>query len=95
MDYLSAHFIVSGRVQGVGYRQATAAQARTLGVSGWVRNRDDGRVEGHAQGSAAALDDFQRWLHQGPPLARVTELQWHFVDAAAAETLGAGFEIRR
>ena len=95
MDQPSAHFTVSGRVQGVGFRQATAAKGRQLGLSGWVRNRDDGQVEGVASGDAAALAEFQSWLQQGPPLARVSELQWQLQPAAEPALPGSGFEIRR
>ena len=95
MDQPSAHFTVCGRVQGVGFRQATAAKGRELELSGWVRNRDDGQVEGVASGDAAALAEFQRWLQHGPPLARVTDLRWQPQPAAASSLPGSGFEIRR
>ncbi len=65
------NYLVSGRVQGVCYRMATVEQARRLGLTGWVRNLADGRVEVYACGSRAALDTLQAWLHQGPPMARV------------------------
>lgn len=95
MDIPTARFTVSGRVQGVGFRQATAAKARQLGLSGWVRNRDDGQVEGLASGDAAAIAELQRWLQQGPPLARVTELQWQPESGVESEPTVSGFEIRR
>ncbi|MBX3727449.1 MAG: acylphosphatase [Xanthomonadales bacterium] len=67
----AARFLVAGRVQGVGFRAATRAQAGALGLSGQARNLPDGRVEVLAVGPAAALADLERWLHRGPPLARV------------------------
>jgi acylphosphatase len=63
---------VHGRVQGVGFREACVAQAQLLGLSGWVRNRSDGTVEVLVQGPDAALEAMLRWLHRGPPAARVS-----------------------
>jgi acylphosphatase len=68
-------FLVEGRVQGVWFRAATREQAQRLAVTGFARNLADGRVEVVAQGEAAALDALQDWLRQGPPLARVADLQ--------------------
>jgi acylphosphatase len=64
-------YIVRGRVQGVNFRTAAAAEARRLGLRGRVWNRDDDAVEAVAAGDSAALDAFADWLHRGPPLARV------------------------
>lgn len=69
-----AHFLVSGRVQGVAYRASTCLQARRLGLRGWVRNLADGRVELLACGPTAALSQLERWLWQGPPQARVEQV---------------------
>lgn len=66
--------IVSGRVQGVSYRASTAHEARRLGLVGWVRNLDDGRVELQAQGRTEAIDALIAWCHKGPPAARVTDV---------------------
>ncbi len=63
--------LVSGRVQGVGYRMASYERARRLGVTGWVRNREDGSVEVFAQGDAKQLDAFVLWLREGPAYSRV------------------------
>ena len=63
--------IVGGRVQGVYYRAATAAQAQRLNVDGWVKNLADGRVEVVAAGEPEAVAALARWLWQGPPAARV------------------------
>lgn len=68
------HCYISGRVQGVCFRAFTQREAQRLGVSGWVRNLPDGRVEVAAAGSPAALDEFRQWLHRGPPQAVVREV---------------------
>jgi acylphosphatase len=62
-------------VQGVGFRYFTADAAAREGVSGWVRNLADGRVEIAAEGEAAAVDRFERAVRQGPPHARVDEVE--------------------
>lgn len=85
-------FVVSGRVQGVGFRAATRETARGLGLSGWVRNRSDGCVEGVALGQAGPLDKLVAWLHEGPGAAQV-ESVW-YSDAVEDQTLGSVFEIR-
>lgn len=64
--------LISGRVQGVYYRESTRQAAQRLGVSGWVRNLADGRVECHLEGSVEALAHMERWLWQGPAAAQVT-----------------------
>ncbi len=63
--------VVEGRVQGVGFRMATVAAARRLGVAGWCRNRTDGSVEIFAQGPPGPLDEFRSFLWHGPSGARV------------------------
>lgn len=65
------HYLVSGRVQGVFFRAHTQALARRLGLTGWVRNLPDGRVELVACGEAERLAQLEAWLWQGPPHARV------------------------
>jgi acylphosphatase len=76
------HVMVSGRVQGVGFRDATQRRAHALCLSGWVRNRTNGAVEVYANGDAAALTAFAQWLRQGPPLARVDRVETLPVDDA-------------
>ena len=68
-------FLVSGSVQGVFYRVSTEATARRLGLTGWVRNRRDGSVELVACGAEANLQELESWLWQGPPHARVEQVQ--------------------
>jgi len=67
--------VVRGRVQGVFFREATARQARELGVMGWVRNADDDSVLVHAEGPEAALDRLVEFLRKGPRAARVEEVE--------------------
>jgi DNA ligase D-like protein (predicted 3'-phosphoesterase) len=66
--------IVRGGVQGVGFRDATVSRAHELGVLGWVRNGEDGAVQVHVEGSEQAVEQLIAFLHDGPPLARVSEV---------------------
>jgi acylphosphatase len=84
-------FLVSGRVQGVGFRYAVLNEARRLGVNGWVRNLPDGRVETLAQGDPARLEAFYEWLRRGPPAARVAGVER---TAAPTAALPRDFGIR-
>lgn len=74
------HLFISGRVQGVGYRDWLAATATAHGLRGWVRNRADGRVEAVLAGEAQAVDTVHAACHAGPRAARVTA-----IEAAPAE----------
>ncbi|MGH7935069.1 MAG: acylphosphatase, partial [Candidatus Binataceae bacterium] len=65
------HLIVSGRVQGVFFRQSAMNKARGLGLTGWVRNRVNGSVEIVAEGHGEDLKALLAWAHHGPPAARV------------------------
>ncbi|PYV35280.1 MAG: acylphosphatase [Acidobacteria bacterium] len=69
---VAKRYVISGRVQGVGYRFFAEQHARELGVRGYVMNRSDGCVEVYAIGSAAALEELKRRLAKGPLSARVT-----------------------
>ena len=71
----SIHFLVSGRVQGVFFRMHTRQQAQRHGLTGWVRNLPDGRVEGIACGETAGIKALQQWLAQGPDLASVANVE--------------------
>lgn len=64
-------FRLGGRVQGVGFRASTEAEARRLGVVGFVKNARDGAVEGEAEGGDEQVAEFVAWLRAGPPWARV------------------------
>jgi acylphosphatase len=63
--------VISGRVQGVGFRDWMVAQAAALGISGWVRNRQDGTVEATVHGDPAAIEELVRRAQRGPHLAAV------------------------
>ena len=67
--------LVSGEVQGVGFRWICAQEAKVRGVSGFVRNLPDGRVEAAFEGSDEAVDGMVRWAHDGPSWARVSAVQ--------------------
>lgn len=78
---LCIHCYISGKVQGVWYRASTQTQAQQLGLTGWVRNLPDGRVEVLACGEREALAQLHAWLQRGPERAEVTgvsyeELPW-------------------
>jgi acylphosphatase len=66
---------ISGRVQGVNYREAMRQEAQRLGVTGWVRNRRDGGVEAVVDGAASDVQAMIEWAHRGPPSALVTDVQ--------------------
>ncbi len=68
------HVLVSGRVTGVGFRYFVERVAQALKLTGWVRNLPDDRVEAVAEGEERALQDFVAKLRQGPPFARVEDL---------------------
>jgi acylphosphatase len=86
------HILVSGLVQGVGFRWWAQATARRLGSAGWARNLPDGRVEVHAQGEPAAVAAMVAWLGRGPAGAEVSLVE---EEPAAAEPGLEGFFIRR
>jgi acylphosphatase len=88
---VARRFLVSGRVQGVGYRFFAADAARREGLAGSVRNLDDGRVEAVAEGEAEALERFERALRRGPSRSRVEHVM---VDEVTPQMLGTGFDIR-
>jgi acylphosphatase len=72
---VARRYVVSGRVQGVGFRYFAQAAASRDGLHGWVRNLPDGRVEAAAEGESDALDRFEQALRHGPPGARVERLE--------------------
>lgn len=71
----SLHATVSGKVQGVYFRAWVFDQAKSLGLTGWVRNLEDGKVEVLAQGAQEALDALKERLPQGSPLSRVDSVK--------------------
>jgi len=75
METVTRHLIITGRVQGVGYRFYMERKARELGVSGWVRNRRDGTVEAVIQGGRGAVETMTSWARRGPPSAVVAEVR--------------------
>jgi acylphosphatase len=88
---LARLYLVSGRVQGVGFRQFVHRAAAIEGLHGWVRNLPDGRVEIQAEGEREALRRFEHKVRQGPPASRVDELETTDVGATGHDT---GFTIR-
>ena len=68
-------WLISGRVQGVFFRESTRRQAEPLGLTGRAVNRPDGTVEVVACGPDEALDELERWLHRGPRAARVDAVE--------------------
>jgi len=88
---LARRYLISGRVQGVGFRFFTRDVAGREGLHGWVRNLEDGRVEIAAEGDREALDRFETRLWQGPPGARVSHVDATDVGATGHDV---GFQIR-
>jgi acylphosphatase len=88
---LARRYLISGRVQGVGFRVFAWTTAGREGLLGWVRNLPDGRVEICAEGEAEALERFERHIRHGPPGAKVDD-----VDATEEGVCGsdAGFLMR-
>ena len=82
---------VTGRVQGVFFRASTAEQARVRGLTGWVRNCDDGSVELEVEGAEALVHDLLAWCKTGPPAAAVERLAVQNLPLAG----DLSFEVRR
>ena len=91
MTHRRVHVVVSGRVQGVFYRDTLCRRANELGVSGWVRNTADGRVEAVFEGDDAAVTNAIGYAREGPPFARVSDIE--LVEEPATGEHGR-FEIR-
>ena len=87
---IARHVSVTGRVQGVFFRAWTREQADALGVTGWVRNCPDGRVDIHVEGDDAAVEQMISLLRRGPPAARVENVRLWDVEPCDFD----GFEVR-
>jgi acylphosphatase len=87
---LAKRWLVAGNVQGVGFRFFVQHKAAALGLSGWARNLDDGRVEVYAAGPAERLSDLAAALHIGPSASRVRSVE----ELEAPVTPNSGFAIR-
>ncbi len=85
-----AHVLAQGRVQGVGFRAFLQSQAIRRGLSGWVRNLPDGRVETEVEGPQVLVDEFLETVKRGPSLANVQDIQVEWIHPNAQ---GSSFEI--
>lgn len=88
-DVVRARVRVSGRVQGVWFRQSTADAVRGAGVAGWVRNLPDGSVEAVFEGTRAAVEQAVEFARVGPPHARVDDVELSWEEAAGEQ----GFSV--
>lgn len=88
---VARRYVISGRVQGVGYRAFAERHAAALGLAGWVRNLADGDVEIHAQGPRGALSEFEGYLRAGPAWGEVRSVEAREAAPISEET----FRIRR
>jgi len=84
------HLKITGHVQGVFFRTETKERADQLGLTGWVRNCEDGSVEVFAQGEDNSLKKFEGWCHEGPPMAQVYDI---LIEEAQKEPFDT-FDIR-
>jgi acylphosphatase len=91
MSKVCVQLKIQGLVQGVFYRQSTQETAVRLGLTGWARNCPDGSVEAVFEGEREAVDEAIAWCRQGPPAARVTDLD---VDWQDFQDVFSGFGIR-
>jgi acylphosphatase len=87
---IARHVSVTGRVQGVFFRAWAREQADELGVTGWVRNCPDGRVDAHVEGEESAVEQMIKRLRRGPPAARVKDVRLWDVEPCEFD----GFEVR-
>ena len=90
MEKIRAHVVVTGRVQGVFFRMETKHAAERTGVSGWVRNKNDGTVEAVFEGDEDRVDSVVEWCREGPPYARVIKVD---VNRQAYQGEFEGFKI--
>jgi acylphosphatase len=74
-EKIRAHIFVSGKVQGVWFREKTQRKAQELGVNGWVKNLLDGRVEAVFEGDRPQVEEMVKWAKKGPFWAKVNDLE--------------------
>lgn len=86
------HLLISGRVQGVGFRWSMCEAALEHGARGWVRNRLDGRVEAVVDGDPDVIASMLRWARHGPRIALVDRVETRAATAAESSMIGRGFE---
>jgi acylphosphatase len=86
-DFLVKHYLVKGRVQGVGFRWFVHREAAEIGLRGWVKNTDEGHVEVVAAGTAAQIAELKSALHQGSRGSRVDAVIEHTLEEREAEAL--------
>jgi acylphosphatase len=91
MEEVTKHYLISGRVQGVGFRAFAQHAGQVMGLKGWVRNLWDGRVEAVARGGIETLTAFESKLRTGPKRAFVQSISVSDLKSAPA---GADFEVR-
>ncbi|MGD0938201.1 MAG: acylphosphatase [Terracidiphilus sp.] len=83
------HFLIQGRVQGVGFRWFVSREAAELDLRGWVRNTEEGEVEVVASGTVEQLAELRASLRRGPRGSRVDHLIEHYLDEKEAEELSS------
>jgi len=80
------HLFISGRVQGVWFRASMSNEGAKLGLKGWARNLDDGRVEAVIEGMEHDVEKLIAWCHNGPPMARVDDIVVENEDVTGKES---------
>lgn len=88
------HFLVSGTVQGVFYRDSTQQKAQNLGLTGYVTNLSTGQVEIEVCGEESKLDELQEWLWKGPIMSKVEDIQFEDIATPNYSHNFSGFDIR-
>lgn len=89
-EIICRHLTIRGKVQGVYYRASAQSAAIAHGLAGWVRNRSDGSVEAVVKGPMGAVQAFIEWAYQGPPSARVEDVEIE----DSSEPVCQGFEFK-
>ena len=87
----TVHVVISGRVQGVWFRANTKQKAEQLGVTGWVKNTADGKVEALFEGDKKHIQEMIDWCHQGPPSAQIDHVE---ITEQSASNGFDGFSIK-